>query len=234
MHFDPPYIMSVDNSSTGGMDFSALLVSNPDLWMVQWTDGKGEIERQTADGKNLNGLRESFIDVIPYAPLFQQFLTLMQAKALLLPQAKKVQIELIAEIFEGKRQAPFYYPVAAGNYTWDATDETLYASTAAGLQNAIAKINEVAQQLNSFIPGLIASINLIVAAANTLRDQANVQIVNNANALRGEVNGSVVGPTNTAIEVSQTVITYINETLLGMTLAMPVQPLIRSMANCNT
>ena len=99
---EPAVSHGVDNAAVKGMDFSALL-RQPDLWMVQWTEGKGEIERSRSmrtTSTNLNGLREQFIDVMPYAPFFQQFLTLMQAQGLLLPQAKKVQIDLIDEIFE--------------------------------------------------------------------------------------------------------------------------------------
>jgi hypothetical protein len=175
MHFDPPYIMSVDNASVKGMDFSTLLATDPDLWMVQWQDGKGEIERQDVDAdENLNGLREQFIDVVPYAPTFQQFLMRMQAKALLLPQAKKVDVDLIRQIFESKRQLPFHYPVAAGNYWWDAADETLFASTAAQLQNAIASIN-----------GLVAAVNSLVTSVNA-KDQAIVDQVNSNVVAKGD------------------------------------------------
>ena len=40
---DPPCVMSVDNASVRGMDFSELIIVDPDLWMVHWTEGKGEI-----------------------------------------------------------------------------------------------------------------------------------------------------------------------------------------------
>src|SRR6266576_3238635 len=106
IHTDPPKIMSVDNASITGMDFSSLLATQPDIWMVQWQDDKGEIERQdVAADANLNGLRETFIDVTPYAPFFQQFLSRMKAKALLLPQAQKIDVDLIRQIFDSKRQA---------------------------------------------------------------------------------------------------------------------------------
>ena len=88
-------LFSVDNAVAKGLDYSAL---PPDVWMVHWTDGRGEIEHQAADGSNLNGLRETFIDVIPYCSYFQQFMRMLPG--LTLPQAQKVQKELVVEVFE--------------------------------------------------------------------------------------------------------------------------------------
>jgi hypothetical protein len=203
----PPYLMSVDNASTRGMDFSDLLTAEPDIWMVQWAEGKGEIERLKINSdntvENLNGLRETFIDVVPYAPYFQQFLQLMQAKALLLPQAKKIDIDLIREIFESKRQAPFHYPVAAGDYWWDATDETLMSSTVGAIQNATASLNAVIAALNTAIAhinaSLVPAINTNAGIGNTLVAQINATIVGGVNsAVVGGVNG-FVGTYNAAI-----------------------------------
>jgi hypothetical protein len=184
---NPPYLMSVDNASTTGMDFSELLAAQPDIWMVQWTDGRGEIERLELDAdnnaSNLNGLREDFIDILPYCKFFQQFLTLLIPKALTLPQAKKVQNELIGEVFNSKRQLPFHYPVAAGNYSWDATDATLFSSLVPAVQNTIASLNQ-----------LIAEVNRIVAAFNSV-DQTVIQQGNN---LAGAINGNIVNGANNA------------------------------------
>ena len=217
---NPPYLMSVDNASVSGMDFSALLATMPDLWMVQWTEGKGEIERIEFDehneASNLNGLREQFIDIMPYAPLFQQFLTKLQAKALLLPQAKKVQVDLIREIFESKRQAPFYYPVAAGNYYWDATDESLFSSVIPAIQNATAKLNEVLAALNAAVAhvnaNIVAIINQNAGLGNGLIGLINSQLV-------AEVNAFVVTPHNNSLAHENAegngLIAYINGTILS-------------------
>jgi hypothetical protein len=172
-------VFSVDNAIASDMDYSDL---DPTIWMVQWTDGKGEIEKQIDKNTNDNGLRETFIDVIPYVPYFQQFLE--RVKFLKLPQAKKVQIDLIHQIFDSKRQAPFHYPVAAGDYWWDATDATLFSSTAAGLQNTIAtlntlidKVNALAASINSGDSSLIAQINArIVAPGDALTTAHNSTI----------------------------------------------------------
>jgi len=177
------------------MDFSELIIVDPDLWMVHWTEGKGEIERQvvidgTGDGdRNLNGLREDFYDVTPYVPLFQQFLERMQAKNLLLDQAKKVQIDLIKQLFESKRQLPYHHTIAAGDYWWDATDSSLYSSTAGGLQSTNVKVNELASKLNS----LVTLVNQYVV------DGVNTGIVPVGNATISQVNSVVVNGVNTTV-----------------------------------
>jgi len=104
----------------GVMDFSAL-ASN--IWMVQWIDGRGEIEYQDAAGNNLNGLRENFTDLTPWVPYFQQFMTFLPG--ITLEQAQKIQNELIAELAESKGEQPYHHVVAAGDYHWEATDKAM-------------------------------------------------------------------------------------------------------------
>lgn len=225
---------SVDNAVVSGLDFSAL---DPDIWMVQWIDGKGEIERQdTGTDENLNGLREPFVDVTPYAPLFQQFLTL--CPLLTLPQAKKVQIDLINAIFDGKRQLPFHYPVAAGDYWWDASDATMGASTSAALQNTTAKLNEVISRLNALVNALlnaqlIAEINAnvvseananVVAGVNAAITAYNSGTVAKGNSLVADINANIVTPTNQALDDHNTytvgtgnsLIDYLKNVVLGV------------------
>jgi hypothetical protein len=159
--------------------------------MVQWTDGKGEIERQVDADTNDNGLREQFIDVIPYAPFFQQFLALVPR--LTLTQAKKIDVDLIRQIYESKRQAPFHYPIAAGDYWWDATDESLLSSVVPSLQNAIAKINEIVAQLNSFVPQLTAKDQAISDAGNALIAQLDGYVINPLKAFILHYDDTVLG-----------------------------------------
>lgn len=236
LNTDSPRLFSVDNASVKGMDFSAL---DPDIWMVQWTEGTGEIERQDDKGANLNGLREQFIDITPYAPLFQQFLTLLQQQGLTLDQAKKVQIDLINQVFESKRQAPFHYPIAVGDYWWDATDATMGASTNAALQNTIAKVNEIASRLNSLVTALlngqlIAQVNSRVTTKANSNDQqlrtdaqnaivAYNVVVSSLAVLISHINGQIVTPANAAfgdynafvVDVGNALIGHINTTMLG-------------------
>lgn len=182
---------SVDNAVVDGIDVSSL---DSSIWMVQWIDGKGEIERQVDIDTNDNGLREKFIDIIPYAPFFQQFLEL--CPLLTLTQAKKVDIDLIREIFESKRQAPFHYPVAAGDYYWDATDETLFASTAAGLQNTITSLNTVISELNRIVAGFNSVDQTFTQQAN---DSFN-GLASNGDSLVSWITNNVVGMFNTYLK----------------------------------
>jgi hypothetical protein len=207
---------AVDNSSvSGGMDFSALPA---DVWMVQWIDGRGEIEHQTADGENLNGLRESFIDVIPYAPYFKQFLSLLPG--LTLDQAKKIQIELINTIFDSKRQMPFHYVVATGDFWWDASDTSMAAAALPAIQNATISVDNVIVQLNATITAfnnLVAQINsYIVDGVN-----ADMGYINSAfasiNTALGQVDSQVNSQVNSYIvDVSAQIVTHVNDVVLSV------------------
>jgi hypothetical protein len=121
----PRGLFAVDNASVGGMDFAALPEG---LWMVQWTEGRGEIEYFDPVAKaNLSGLRESFEDVTPYCSFFQQFMRLLPG--LTLPQAKKIQIELVEAIYEYRRELP----IEVDGRTWPADDGSVGVMTAARL-----------------------------------------------------------------------------------------------------
>lgn len=195
----PNNAMAVDNQLCMGMDLSSI---PSDIFMVQWREGKGEIER--GDGTNGtpsplyegigNGLREIFIDVTPYAPLFQQFLT--RVPNLTLPQAKKIQIDLIGVIFDSKRQAPFHYTVAAGDYYWDASDANMFSSLVPTVQNIIAKANETSTKLNSAFPAVNSNI---VEAGNTLADVANETVAAGDDDIVAGVNANVVAPSSTLV-----------------------------------
>lgn len=199
---------AVDNAVVRGLDFSAL---DADIWFIQWTDGRGEIERQdVAADENLNGLRENFIDVMPYAPLFQQFLLL--TPDLLIDQAKKVQIELINTIFDSKRQMPFHYPVAAGDYWWDASDGSMAAATVPSIQNLNAKVNDAVSYINAILNHLNSVCSLINTGVSAPGD-----------SLIDQINAYIVGPNNNAIfannvnisDVSDALVAYINSTIVG-------------------
>jgi hypothetical protein len=211
--------MSVDNSSVLGMDYSALLEAMPNLWMVQWIEGKGEIEYQTGDGKNLNGLRENFIDIVPYAPCFTQFLSLIYG--LTIEQAKKVKIDLINEIYNAKRQAPYHYPVAAGDYWWDATDASSAVNPAASLQTIISTLNTLINKVNA----LAGEINSIVVTQTNANIAAKTNVViTNLNNMVTHINSSIVSPGNSFISdyntytvkvLNDNLVPYVNTTLVG-------------------
>lgn len=182
---------SVDNAVVKGLDFSAL---DPSIFMVQWTDGRGEIERQVDINTNHNGLREAFVDILPYVGYFRQFLTVLPL--LTLVQAQKVITDLIGEVYNSKRQAPFHYAIVAGDYSWDATDNTLFSSTAAGLSNTTATLNALIDKVNA----LVAAVNAnIVAGVNTnVVAAANTNIVGGVNAI-ATVGNSVITQVNSHI-----------------------------------
>ena len=222
--------MCVDNAVVSGLDFSDL---SPDIWMVQWADGKGEIERQVDKDTNDNGLRETFVDIIPYCGYFQQFLAL--CPLLTITQAKKVQIDLIDEVYNSKRQEPFCYEVAAGDYCWPANDESLFSSTAAGLQNATASLNLLIDKVNGLVAqinaNIVASTNSgivgpgnsvitqanadfasIVAQANNIQDAVQAEVNGGFTGIQSEIGSNIVGPGNSTI-------THINDTLLGVAIS---------------
>jgi hypothetical protein len=118
----PRGLFAVDNAAVGGMDFSAL---PDDLWMVQWTEGRGEIEYFDPVNKvNHSGLRESFDNITPYCQFFRQFMT--RLPGLTLPQARKIQIELVEAIYDHRRELP----IEVDGRVWPADDGSVGAMAA--------------------------------------------------------------------------------------------------------
>jgi hypothetical protein len=204
---------SVDNALVlGKMDFSTL---PSDLYMVHWIDGQGEIEYQDMTvtnpngtvGANLNGLRTKFNDVIPYAPFFQQFLTLLPG--LLLVQAQQVQNDLIETIFETKNTAPFQYTVGGTSYAWDADDSSIAAMSSAVIPHTIGAIFTLGDNTGGTTNSLVSQIN---ANYQTWHDQLNAnygtQAANDNNQIINQVNVSVGNQYNAFFA-------YFNQTVLG-------------------
>lgn len=189
---DPPKLFAVDNASVKGMDYSAL---DPDLYMVQWTDGKGEIEYQVDADTNDNGLREDFYDVTPYVPYFKQFL--QRVPLLTLDQAKKVQVDLIKMLYESKRQIPYHYIIAAGDYWWDTSDVTMFSAMIPTMQNIITTANATVDRVNTLSSNTGAADQSLVTAVNGMIAQVNARIVTTGNAMTDQVNGRIVTPGNT-------------------------------------
>jgi hypothetical protein len=159
--------MTVENAGIVGLDVSTL---DPTINMVQWRDGKGEIERY-----DQQRLRDISIDPTPYAPFMQQFMRIIDP--LSLDQAKKLQTEFIGELFDSKCQAPFHFVIAAGDFMWDCTYPSIAAMSSVGLpalyntllgssNSTISDINNrfssVASQVNSSVGTLIGSINSVL------------------------------------------------------------------------
>jgi hypothetical protein len=142
----------------GLMDFSSLPTN---IWMVQWTDGRGEIEYQDDEGNNLNGIRDNFTDIVPYVPFFQQFMNYLAG--LTLAQAKKIQSELVTLLFETKNQLPYNHTIAAGNFNWETTDAAIAAMSIAMfpalLSGTNISLNSLATQINSQFTSMASQIN---------------------------------------------------------------------------
>src|SRR5215469_412714 len=184
--------MAVDNAGVIGMDYSTL-PSNVEI--VEWKNGLGQIEYNDRPR-----LRENFIDITPYCSLFQQYMNLVIG--ITLDQAKKIQIDLIAALFDSKRQAPYHHPVAAGDYYWDASDATMFPSTIPAIQDLISKLNQLIGQLNPAIPALnsagqstVSQVNnTVVVGGNTLSNAVNINVVTQVNALVNEINSHAIAP----------------------------------------
>jgi hypothetical protein len=150
----PSGLFAVDNASVGGMDFSAL---PDDLWMVQWTEGRGEIEYFDPVAKaNHHGLRECFRNVAPYCQFFQQFMT--RLPGLTLPQARKIQIDLVEAIYEHRRELP----IEVDGRAWPADDGSVGAMAArllgAGSHFQWTPVDEVASiEMTRFEVAIIAA-----------------------------------------------------------------------------
>ena len=103
----------------------------------------------------------------------------------------------------------------------------MFASTSAGLQNAVVTINNLASQLNVAIPGLNTNDQTIVGAigstGTSLADQINANIVNPANSAFDSIDANIVNEANAAFNTIDSAITnegnalinYINGTVLG-------------------
>jgi hypothetical protein len=228
---------SVDNAFVrDGMDFSTL---PPNLWMIHWIDGKGEIEYQDLSqtnpngvpGVNLNGLRENFTDVTPYAKFFQQFLTLLQAQGLTLTQAQKVQTDLIQTLYDSKRQLPFPYTVAAGDFTWPADDGSIATMSLQTMPSVIGSLNTISGSGDSHVNSLVDQINAMIDQVNAALSQVTnneAQIVDQDNALNdrgasltsetdaiannGNANFATI---NNNVTADNNVISHINNTMFG-------------------
>jgi hypothetical protein len=209
----------VDNALVnGGMDFSSL---SSDIWMIEWRDDRGEIERQDSNNDNLNGVRERFYDVTPYASLFQQFMALLPDITLV--QAQQIQVELIEQIFENKREALFHQVVSAGDYMWDADDSSVTALNCAVTPHLISSIYTLGDSSGGTQNSLVAQIN-----ANYVTWQSQINgnfgtVNNNANAFNqtvNEVNSWVVDSANNAFNTSDSqvngvVVDQLNNNILG-------------------
>lgn len=172
-------VMSVDNTLVQQMNVTALPV---DVLFIEWVEQRGEIEYKSAPG-----LRAAFIDVTPYTSYFQQFLTLQKPAGLTLVQAKKVQTDLLALLYTTKRQVQIAFNVAAGNFSWDATDESVAGMSAIMVPALYSMIT------NTSTNSLVSSINNRLASLATNVNNNFGVTVSKLNAFISFMNNSIIG-----------------------------------------
>jgi hypothetical protein len=203
--------MSVDNDFVMGMDFS-VLPSN--VRIIQWREGQGEIE--LTEGPQL---RSNFYDVTPYAPFFQQFMSLISGISL--GQAKKIQTDLITLLYENKRQLPYHHAIAAGDFSWEATDAVVTAMSAATLPALLGGTSGSGSSLvgliNAQAAALAANINanVVTPGNNTLIAQINSLIVDIANMLITHSNDRIAQINSRIVTKGNNLMLYISGTMLG-------------------
>lgn len=156
-----PAVMCVDNVNVSGMDFSSL-PSN--VAMIQWREGRGEIELTTGPA-----LRTAFYDVTPYTALFQQFMTLLSG--LTLAQAQQIQSNLVAMLYEHKRQMPFNFTVSAGDFNWSTLDADIAAMAIETIPFVVAAIAAGTGSSGSSLAALATQINVMIDQLNAALQQ---------------------------------------------------------------
>jgi hypothetical protein len=184
-----------------GIDCSSVPAN---IYMIRWWGTNGEILYNHADRLPV---REKFIDITPYVPLFNQWMSIANSSPpspsppIALPQAKTVKIDMLNALFDSKRQAPYHYPVASGDYWWDATDATMFSSLVPAVENLVAKVNEVIAGLNNKFPDLDNVDANAIAWVNANADQSNAN-GGQGNALRDSVNSRIITEFNNTIAPS--------------------------------
>jgi phage gp45-like len=195
----------VDNCHVDDMDFTALAEG---IETVEWKEGMGEIEYDDRPR-----LREIITDVGLFAPFFDQFIA--KLPYITLAQAKKIKCDLISLLYNNKRQLPYARNVAAGNFTWDATDQSVLAMSSATIpallggtagsgNSLVTQINsqnaDLVNQINSQNANEVTQVNAqnssVVTGVNGVVNGINANIVPSAGVLSNQINANVVNTTN--------------------------------------
>jgi phage gp45-like len=157
----------VENCHVEDVDFTALAAG---VEIVEWKEGMGEIEYDDRPR-----LRETITDATPFVPFFDQFIA--KLPNITLVQAKKIKCDLISLLYDNKRQLAYHYVVAAGDYSWDATDDVVAAMSTVAIPSLISAVAGISDT---------ATINKI----NNVVDQVNTKVVNPGNTLSTQINSS--------------------------------------------
>jgi hypothetical protein len=170
-------VMQVDNVNANDLDLSGL----PGTFMVEWREGRGEIETTAAPG-----LRTIFYDVTPYAFFFRMFMAALNTGGTLtLTQAQKIQTDLISCLFDTKRQAPISFTPAGGTAASYSADDTemaalclntipfIVGSTTSGSTSLVAQINAMIDNINT---GIVNTLNANASIHNFNYNTCNADL----------------------------------------------------------
>jgi hypothetical protein len=166
-----------------------------DTASVKWTGEEGYSRPYNTS------LNIPLTDPSPYQPFINGWMTARSAQPVppTLAEAKTIKIELITSIFDAKRQAPFHYVVAAGDFMWEATDSACAGMSLATLPSLLGALTGT-------------SDGTVVGKINALADQINAKIVAPGNAFENQVNQWIVNVCNANFSSGNSAFSNINGT----------------------
>jgi hypothetical protein len=186
------------------MDTSALATN---IVRVQWRETVGYLYLTTAT------LQQKITDPSPYQSFLNSWATarLAASPPLQLADAQQIKLELIDYLYDIKRQAPYAYTVAAGAYTWEATDGALANMSAAAIPAVVGGTS-------SGSSSLVSAIN---SQHTSLVNDINNNVVGGVNGtLVNAINSAIVAQGNTEfnslVSVGNQLCDFIDNTMLGV------------------
>jgi len=159
--------VTVDDATVTGIDCSSVPTN---IYLIRMWESKGDMKGEILyNHADRVPVREKFTDISPYIPLINSWMLAAQSTPpgksppITLAQAQAVKNTMVNALFHSKQQTPFAHAVAAGNYSWDATDTaTMHASLVTTIPDLNSKANELASKtnlLNSYSSNLSTNIN---------------------------------------------------------------------------
>jgi hypothetical protein len=197
----------VDDASISDLDVSTTPPLPTNVHLVFWHGTHGEILYKQSSTASV---RQKFLDVTPYVPVFNRWLTAAQNETppITLAQAKAIKIDLVDSLYNMKRQATIMYI----SNPWDADDDSVAAmsltisamsgSTADATAITAANVSARVDALTESINGVISNFN--AALTDAFQDFAST-VVNNmkvpANSNFNYISGGFVDAINAGLVV---------------------------------
>jgi phage gp45-like len=157
-----------------------------DVVRVRWLSTEGWIKYASKT------LETPITDASPYQIYLNRWTTarLTAAPPPTLAEAQQIKTVLIAQLYDLKRQAPFFASTSAGAFNWEANDGAM------------------ANMATAMIPSIIAAIGSVGSGSSSLISQLNA----NYNTWRSQLNNNFAGGNATG----NSVIGFVNNTMLGV------------------